>query len=920
VHAIVGRDAELESIQAWLHAPDGRALLIEGDAGIGKTTVWRAGVEAASERGFRVLSSAPAQSEAQLSFTAIRDLLDDTYEELAASLPPPQRHALEVTLLREDPRGSPPESGAIALSLLSALRVLGGSTRVLVAIDDIQWLDAASAAPLEYALRRLDADSIVVLLARRAGEVEPAAIVESLGDRIDRIRIDPLTIGALGRVLYERLGTALPRPTLHRLHEVSGGNPFFALELARSLGDSGAPLRPGEPLPVPETQRELIQQRLEALPAETLDALAVASALSRPTLTHISAALGVDVRPARVAAARDDIARTDGNDVRFAHPLFAAATYELAAPRRHTLHARLAAIASDPEERALHLALATDEPDDDAARAIEDGARLAFARGSPEAAAQLTEEALRLTPAEDTAELSRRASDSGWYQFTAGDSAHARRLLTTAIETAPSGDERVRAVLRLASVEHHTRDRRAALVDLERITRDETVGNLEVLAEAHVLVAASYWVLHEDIPRAARSAREAVKLCEQLGDSGLLVSSLAVLGMCEFTLGSGLPSPAITRALDIEAGAGDGRVLRQPLQHWAAILLCADRYDEARALLHDAHELGIARGDASYLPWPLMRLAHVELLAGDWAQAEIYAETGLDVARQTHQVPLEADLLGTRALILTHLGEIEDARATGEKALELAESSGAGIGARLAQWALGFLDLGLGDHESAYARLAELRSVSRSAGVVDPGENRYLGDLGEVLVALGRTTDADELADELEALGVSLERPSAIAVASRVRGLAALERGETEAAREALERALAGHDVISIPFDRARTLLALGSALRRVRQRKAARETLQDAVAIFDGLGAALWAVKARAELSRIGGRARSARGFTPTEQRVAELVAEGRSNKEVAAAMSISVHTVEAALTSIYRKLEVHSRTEMAHALAEAD
>jgi DNA-binding CsgD family transcriptional regulator len=202
---------------------------------------------------------------------------------------------------------------------------------------------------------------------------------------------------------------------------------------------------------------------------------------------------------------------------------------------------------------------------------------------------------------------------------------------------------------------------------------------------------------------------------------------------------------------------------------------------------------------------------------------------------------------------------------------------------------------------------------------VDPGENRYLGDLGEALARLGRTAEAVVLADELEGLGRSLERPSAIAVALRVRALAALESGEIEAALETLDRALVHHDAVAIPFDRARTLLALGTAQRRMRQRKAARQTLQDAVATFEKLGAALWTAKARAELGRIGGRTPSASGLTPTEQRVADLVSGGKSNKEVAAELVVSVHTVEAVLTSIYRKLDVRSRTEMAAKLADA-
>jgi len=918
VHTVVGRDDELQAIASWLETPGSRTLLIAGEAGIGKTTLWRAGVELAREHGYRVVSSAPALSETQLSFTALRDLLDGEFDEVADELTPPQRHVLSVILLREEPTGAAIEPGAIAVSVLSALRALGSHMPTIVALDDVQWLDTASAAAIEYALRRLGSDPIGALLAQRSQDGEPAPIVGSLGDDLEILSLEPLTMGALGRVLHERLGTALPRPTLHRLQEISDGNPFFALELARALEGRATALRPGDPLPVPSTQRDLLRRRLEDLPPQTLDALAFASALSRPTVSLVGTAVGRDPGMALDDAARADIARTEGEDVRFAHPLFAAAMYELVASRRTELHARLATIVPDPEERALHLAVATADPDEAVAETIEEGARVAFARGSPEAAAELTEAALRLTQPTDKLERGRRAMEAGWLMFTAGDPARARALLTEAIQTAPHGDVRADAVVRLAWLDHHTRDRRAALADLEdSLESDE--GTPLVKAEAHLLVAVSHWVLREDIALAAQHAREAVGLSEDLDERSLLVSALAALAMSEFTMGGGLPNAALDRALGIHAEASDGRVLRQPLQHQAAMLLHADRFEEARPILRRGQDLAEAHGDASFLPWPLMRLAQLELLAGNWMLAEAHAEAGVEVALQTGQRPLQADLQCTQALVLAHRGQVEGARAAADEGLRLAESSGAGIGLWLAHWALGLLDLSLDDAEGASVRLEALRAKSESAAIVDPGENRYLGDLGEALTRLGRTAEADVLADGLEALGRSLERHSAVAVAFRLRGLAALERGETGAALEALDRALVCHDLVPIPFDRARTLLALGSAQRRDRQRKAARETLEGAVSMFEQLGAELWAARARAELGRIGGRARSAGGLTPTEQRVAALVARGKSNKEVASELVVSVHTVEAALTSVYRKLDVRSRTEMAAKLADA-
>ncbi|HET8691129.1 MAG TPA: LuxR C-terminal-related transcriptional regulator, partial [Steroidobacteraceae bacterium] len=574
-------------------------------------------------------------------------------------------------------------------------------------------------------------------------------------------------------------------------------------------------------------------------------------------------------------------------------------------------------IVADPEERARHLALSLADPDAAAAATLEAAARAAAARGASATAAELAEQALRLTPTEDRGGRCERGIDAGWYAFIAGDATRAWVLLEQASSTAPPGRLHARALVRLAWLDHHAGDRHVA-VERYRSALDAASGDLALEAEAHSLLAWCVFIMREDVPLAAHHARLAVDLAERLEDPVLLTDSLAVLGQIEFFGGGGLPSPAMERALATPAEPADGRVLRQPRQHWAILLLDADRFDEARGHLLHIHQLALDHGDESALPWPLMRLSQLELLAGDWHKAIAYADSGLDAALQTGQRPPQADLLCTRALVLAHLGRADEARAAATEGLRLARSCGAGIGRRIVLWALAFLDLSLGDVAAAHERLEALRASSKSAGIVDPGENRYLADLGEALVALGRIEQAEDLAGELEALGRSLERPSALAMAERVRGLAAAEAGDLERAVSHYERGLEQHAAAANPFDEARTLLSLGSAQRRARRRRDARGTLSTAAERFDALGAALWAEKARAELGRIGGRAPSPDGLTPTETRVAHLVAEGMSNKEVAAALVVSVHTIEAALTSIYRKLDVRSRTEMAQRLQD--
>jgi DNA-binding CsgD family transcriptional regulator len=909
---MVGRDVEWRAVDDWLARRDPPVLLVHGEAGIGKTTLWSAGVAAARGSGARVLSHTAAWSEAQLSFTAVRDLLSDAYGDVAEGLPPPQRHALDVTLLLAEPSVRPPQQGQIAVAFLSALRALAERGPLLLAVDDIQWVDAASVQPLAYALRRLGGDEpVTALLARRDGAPPGGLARDFLGPAgHEALEIGPLSLGAFGRILHDLLGTAYPRPTLHRLHAAAGGNPFYGLELARALERRGGRIDPSEPIDLPESLQSVVSERLHLCGPRTRRALAAAAALAAPTVPLLEDRDAID------QAADAGLVELHGDHVRFTHPLYAAGAYgSVGTHDRRALHARLAAIVADPEERARHLALSLTDPDADAAATLEQAARAAAARGASATAAELAEQALRLTPAEEREGRCRRAIDAGWYAFIAGDATRAWALLEQASSTAPSGLLHARALVRLAWLDHHAGDRHVA-VERYRSALAEASGDTALEAEAHSLLAWCVFIMREDVPLAAHHARIAVELAERLADPVLLTDSLAVLGQIEFFAGGGLPSHAMERALSIPVEPADQRVLRQPRQHWAILLLDADRFDEARGHLLHIHQLALDHGDESALPWPLMRLSQLELLAGDWRRAIAYADEGLEAALQTGQRPPQADLLCTRALVLAHLGRVDEARAAATEGLRRARSSGAGIGRRIALWALGLLDLSLGDVAGARQRLGALRASSTSAGIVDPGENRYLADLGEALVALGRVGEADALAGELDELGGTLGRPSALAVAARVRGLASAEAGDVEAALSHFERALEHHAEAAIPFEAARSLLALGSAQRRARRRKDARTTLTAAAEQFDELGAVLWAARAVAELGRIGGRAPSADGLTPTETRVAQLVAEGMTNKEVAAALVVSVHTVEAALTSIYRKLGLRSRTELARRL----
>ena len=268
---VVGRDRELATVTAFLDAlPSGTScLLLEGAAGIGKTTIWEAGVAGAAARSYLTLSSRPAESEATLSFAALGDLMDGVLGQVLPQLPVPQRRALEVALLMEDPVGSPPEQRAVCLAFLGVIRHLSASAPVVIAIDDLQWLDRPSAAALEFALRRLGSEPVGLLASVRiqaGGHAASAAGAGLPAGRLARLQVGPLTVPAFEAALRASAGAGLSRLTLRRLFDASGGNPFYGLELARALDRVGGEPLPGEPLPVPADLRGVLSARLGVLP------------------------------------------------------------------------------------------------------------------------------------------------------------------------------------------------------------------------------------------------------------------------------------------------------------------------------------------------------------------------------------------------------------------------------------------------------------------------------------------------------------------------------------------------------------------------------------------------------------------------------------------------------------------------------
>jgi DNA-binding CsgD family transcriptional regulator len=913
---VIGREHEQAALTAFVdRLADGpAAAVLVGEAGMGKTVLWQAATETARGRGHRVLLTRPAPADAPLGFTGLGDLFEDVAGEVIDELPVPQADALRVALLLQRPGRAPVEQRVVAVSVLSSLRALAVERPVLVAVDDVQWLDAPTAAVLSFAWRRLRLERVGLLLAHRAGEREPAGLGGA--EDVQRIEIGPLGMEAVHRILQRRFGLIFPGPTLRRLYAVAGGNPFFALELAPPFDRYRAEIAAGAPAPVPERLLEAVAGRIKALPAASREAVATAAALSHPTPALVAAVAG-EASLAPALACR--VLEVEGKRLRFSHPLLSSAAYEALDPlARRALHARLAGIVRDEVEAAHHLALATDEPDGGVADALERAADDARTRGASATAAELCEQALRLTPADALGDRHRRRIHAARHHWTAGDTAPARALVEEAVSGAPSSAARAEALTQLGWLCAFQGDQPRA-ADLARSALAEAGAGMSTLADAENCLSSALLFMGEDLEDAARSAARTVELGVRCGDAVKHSDGLCGLALVGCLRGRGRGEALLQAATELGEEAAGWRVHGWPDAHRALVALWSDGHREAAVEYRRLTDCAVTRGDDGSVPAMLSHLALAEYLAGQWPDAETTATEALELSLQAGERPQQAMALAVRARVEASTGRDRQARADAHAALALAGDRAMAMARIHSVSALALLDLAHDRPEDVAERLCALRERVLSAGVGEPGVMGFVVDEIEALVALARYPAAEKLVDWLEARGRALDRASALAAVARGRGLLAAARGEHDGAIAAFERAVPEHHRAAMPFERARTLLHLGGAQRRAKHKLAARVSLSEALDIFNGLGAEPWRAQATAELARISGRRPSDSGLTPTEDRIVVLVAEGRTNKEVAAALYLSPKTVEAHLRSVFRKLGVRSRTALArHVLAD--
>ncbi len=902
----IGREPELALLHEFLEGGDGsQALVLVGGPGIGKTTLWEAGIASASRRGFVVLSTRASSAPARLAFAALIDLFDEIEAELFLELPAPQRRALEVALLRAEPSGRPPESRAIALAALNVFRAVAARQPLLVAVDDVQWLDSPSREVLTFAAPRLESGPVRFLLSKRPGRVSP--LERAIGPTgLERLHVGPLSLGATRQLLLDRLGLSLPRRLVRRLVDSTLGNPLFALEVGRTLAEGDLP-GVGEDLPVPDTVEDVLGTRVGRLSPQ-IRRLLLAIALSADLTVAQLAAIG---DPAMIEEAVEaGVLVVDGDRVRAAHPLIAAAAKKRSSPAvRRELHTVLSRVVDDEELRARHLALAADTPDGALAATIAAAAHAASARGAWQAATELGEHSLRLTPPGDP-ERPKRAFDVGLVLAIAGEKRRVAKLLETELESLPPGPGRARLWLLMPAMVENNDELRAYFERALDESRSDPALHAAVLGNLSFNATA---VRVEEVREAEVWAEQALE--PSRADPEIERSVLYALAYARGLRGRPFDD-VCERFLAISDAAT--YILAWPERVRGLRLAWRGELDRAREVFARLLALADERGDVQGYANVREHVCELELRAGQWERPASLLDEWANSAEQ--ELMAWPAFEHCQAHLAAGRGFAAEAERWATEELDRARVDRVPFHELEAQRILGLAKLIAHEPGPAVESLHAVWEHTERAGVEDPGVFPVAPDLVEGLVELGELEEGRQVTRRLRKLSMRQEHPWGLATAKRCDGIVGLATGYADEAVGALEQAAAGYDALGLRFDVARSLLALGRAQRRHRKWGAARRSLETAQAVFGDLGSPGWIEETRAELARVGARRPQPSGqLSPAEQRVAELAGDGLANKEIAQALFLSVKTVEGHLSHVYAKLGVRSRAQLARRLSGA-
>jgi DNA-binding CsgD family transcriptional regulator len=908
---VIGRTTECARIELLLDTVRrGRsgALVLRGEAGIGKSVLLRFAADRAAE--MRVLEARGIESESELPFASLSELLRLSLDRLD-SLPRAQSAALRGALALGPSDAC--DRFAVYTAVLSLLAAMAEDAPVLCLLDDAQWFDSASAEALLFAARRLDAEGVALLFAARDGD---EAGFQARG-------LEQLEIGSLdadgSAALLAIHATRPPAPQVaERLARETAGNPLALVELSRLLSEGQLAGREtlSEPLPAGATAEHSFRRRVRACSESCRRALLLAAAATGSDLGPIltaARAVGVEVCAFEEAEAAGLVAVSEAR-LTFLQPLVRSAAYFGASPaQRREAHRALSETVGD-EQRAWHLAAAAFGPDEDVARALERAADSACARRGYAAAATALERAARLSP-KRTSRAKRlfAAADAARH---GGRTEQALRLLARALECAD--DPQLRAAIQHARGRIELFRGRAHVARALLAAEAARIEPLDPdLAATMLADAALASLLAGDAQGAVETGRRAQAALQAEGGVAELMTKL-ILGTALYRVGE--VREGVRLVLSGAAIAENERIEPYYLVHAGNVLSWAGEFTRARALLQSVIDEIRTTAALAVLPFALYASSGLDTRTGRWTSAYADASEAVRIASDTDNSFWRCHALGSLALVEAAQGREEQCRAHAAEALALARSLDIEYPREIGD-ALGLLELGLGRPDEAISHLKPVTSIAvEDAGGQPVLARSSLPDLVEAYLMSG-SSPPQELTAALAAPAEAAESASFRALAERCRGLLA-DEGEFDAR---FGEALRLYELAGMPFAMARTALCYGERLRRGGRRMESRVQLRAALETFLRLGARAWAERAERELRTTGETVRrrdtsTAEELSPQELQIALVVAQGITNREAGATLFLSPKTIEYHLSRVYRKLGVRSRTELARLVAHQD
>ncbi|WP_090004047.1 ATP-binding protein [Lentzea albidocapillata] len=889
---LIGRESErrqVERLVASARLGHGGALAVTGEPGVGKTALLRFAAGCAT--GMHVLQAAGSEPEREIPFGALHQVLRPALDRLD-EIPGPQAQALSVALaLRSGPAVDRFAVGAATLSLLCRF---AEDRPVAVLLDDLHLVDRPSADALAFAARRLAADPIVLLATTRSPD-PPLPTLPLAG----------IDLAAAGELVSSRSGVAASPELIARLHRATAGNPLALIELAAGAHRM-AHVSPEAPLPVSAALAHEFAAQARSLGEAGLAALEVASVAGTDLRVVADACrvLGVAVDSLAEAESAGLVRMADGR-VEFRHPLIRAAVYGDADPRRRRSIHRAVAEAigpGDADRHAWHLAEAAVSPDARVADLLVQAARRAHERSAYDVAAAAYGRAARLSPdVRQHASLCVAAAESAWL---AGETRRSVSLLDEAGDLHEQ-EARLRAVELRAAIAART----GSLTEARDLCRIAATGS--ATADAGVLLladAVSACFYLGDTTTGVELAHEIEQLLHQVTSARARGLGQMAAGVARILANRG-GADQIRAAVDLLGSSGLLREDRRRLS-WLMIgplfLRDADSGADLRRIVADVRE----QAAVGTLPALLFHVARDEATTNQWVRAEATYDEATRLARETGQETDLAMCLAGLAWLRARLGDEERCRALVAEALPICRARDIHIGRVWSLFALGELELGLGNATGALTHLEELAALLDGLQLTDP-DLSPAPELADALVRLGRRDEAVVVARRYRSEAAAKGEPWAMGRAERTLGMLSQDGFDSH-----FEASLALHHRTLDDFETARTRLAYGARLRRARRRVDARPHLHAALKTFENLRAARWADLAAVELGATGetiNRRAQGETLTPQELQVSLLLAEGKTTREVAAALFLSPKTIEYHLRKVYTKLGIRSRAELA-------